>query len=89
MVKSPACLVFVLLARVVVKLGGIDTITPKTIEDMFAVDVRFLQDLYNSINEPAGSQAEMVCPHCRGAFVPGPAASGGSPATPSISSWGR
>jgi phage FluMu protein gp41 len=88
-VKNPAFLAILLLSRVVVKLGSVEPITPKTIEDLFVTDLAFLQDLYNTVNDPAGAAAEVVCPHCRGSFVPEPAAPGGSPATPSTSSWVR
>jgi hypothetical protein len=76
-VKNPAYLVILLLSRVVVRLGGVEPITPKTIEDLFATDLAFLQDLYNRVNDPAAGRSEVVCPHCRGVFVPEPAAPGG------------
>jgi len=47
---NPAYLIFILLARVIVRLGSLETITPKTIEEMFVADLNFLQDLYNRIN---------------------------------------
>jgi len=76
-VKNPAYLVIILLSRVIVKLGGIDSITPQTIEELFATDLAFLQDLYNQVNDPAAGRSEVVCPHCRGSFVPEPATPGG------------
>jgi hypothetical protein len=76
-VKNPAYLVIILLSRVVVKLGGVESITTQTIEELFATDLAFLQDLYNRINDPAADRAEVVCPHCRGSFVPDPVTPGG------------
>ena len=76
-VKNPAYLVIILLSRVVVKLGGVEPITPKTVEDLYVGDLAFLQELYNRINDPAADRAEVVCPHCRGAFTPEHAAPGG------------
>ena len=32
------------------RLGSLETITPKTVEEMFVADLNFLQDLYNRIN---------------------------------------
>ena len=75
-VKNPAYLVILLLARGR-PAGGVEPITPKTIEDLFATDLAFLQDLYNRVNDPAAGRAEVVCPHCRGAFVPEHATPGG------------
>ena len=76
-VKNPAYLVILLLSRVVVRLGGVDPITPKTIEDLFATDLAFLQDLYNKVNDPESGRAEVTCPHCRGSFVPEAGPAGG------------
>jgi hypothetical protein len=69
-VKNPAYLVIILLSRVIVKLGGVEMITPQTIEELFATDLAFLQDLYNQVNDPATGRPEVVCPHCRASFVP-------------------
>src|SRR5438270_6764641 len=49
-VKNPAYLVVILLARVVTRLGGVSEINPKTIEDLYATDLAYLQDLYNDVN---------------------------------------
>ncbi len=76
-VKNPAYLVIILLSRVILKLGGVESITPQTIEELFATDLAFLQDLYNQVNDPAAGRPEVVCPHCRGSFVPEVATPGG------------
>lgn len=59
--KNPAYLVIIVLSRVVLRLGSQDTITTKTIENLFVADLTFLQRLYNDINrvdgEPAGELA--------------------------------
>jgi len=78
--KNPAYLSVILLSRVVTSLGGVETITPKTIEGLFAGDLAHLQRLYNEIN---GGLGEVVtCPECNHAFVSEPAALGESWATP-------
>jgi hypothetical protein len=76
-VKNPAYLVIILLSRVVVKLGTVESITPQTIEEIFATDMAFLQDLYNQVNDPDAGRQEFICPHCRGSFVPEVATPGG------------
>jgi hypothetical protein len=48
--KNPAYLVVIVLARVVTRLGSLDAITTKTIEDLFVADLAFLQRLYNEVN---------------------------------------
>jgi hypothetical protein len=48
--KNPAYLVVVVLSRVVTRLGSLNGITNKTIENLFVADLAFLQRLYNEIN---------------------------------------
>ena len=45
--RNPAYLTVILLCRVVIRLDGIEPVTPKTIEALFAADLAYLQDLYN------------------------------------------
>jgi hypothetical protein len=77
--RNPAYLSVILLSRVVIRLGSLDLITPKTIESLFAADLAHLQRLYNEIN---GGGDPVTCPECRHAFVPEGAGLGGSWATP-------
>lgn len=62
--KNPAYLTVILLSRVVSRLGGLELITPATIERMFAADVAYLQDLYNEINNGSEKTFVITCPHC-------------------------
>ncbi|MFA5332062.1 MAG: hypothetical protein WC342_06755 [Methanoregula sp.] len=48
---DPAYLSILLLSRVVTRLGSVDRITPKIIEDLCASDRAYLQDFYQKINE--------------------------------------
>jgi hypothetical protein len=65
---NPGYLVIVLLARVVTRLGDLDAVNPKVIENLFAGDLAWLQDLYQRINETGRDALELTCPHCGGAF---------------------
>ena len=47
---NPAYLTVLVLARVVVRLGSLDMINAKVIEDLFVADYTYLQTLYNKIN---------------------------------------
>ena len=76
-VKNQAYLVVILLSRVIVRLGGIDPITPKTIESLYATDLNFLQNLYNQINRVDEAQAQTVCPQCQHEFALEAVAPGG------------
>lgn len=62
--SNQAYLVIILLARVVSKLGTVQSITPNTVESMFSADLAYLQDFYRRINETGTSEVEVVCPNC-------------------------
>ena len=80
---NPAYLVVILLARVVVRLGGLAAVNPKVIEELFAADLAYLQDFYNRINGNGRTALAVTCPHCGGGFEVEPEPAGESWATPS------
>lgn len=61
---NEAYLTIILLARVVTKLGSLRTITTRTIENLYAADLAFLQDLYRRINEEGADVIQTTCPSC-------------------------
>ena len=67
--ENPAYLSVVLLARVVTRLGTIDDIHAGIIENMFATDVAFLQDLYRRVNQEGHTRAGVTCPACEHTFA--------------------
>jgi hypothetical protein len=64
--RNPAYLTVILLSRVITRLDGIEPVTPRTIESLFAADLAYLQDLYNRVNdvEDPGAQPGVACPSC-------------------------
>jgi hypothetical protein len=48
---NPAYATVLILARVVTQLGALDDISPRVIEDLYAIDLNYLYDLYRQINE--------------------------------------
>lgn len=48
---DPAYRSILLFSRVVTRLGDVDRITPKIIEDLCASDRAYLQEFYQQINE--------------------------------------
>jgi hypothetical protein len=64
--RHPPYLTVVLLARVITKLGdlGPDDITTNVMENLFAADLAFLQDLYRRINSEGTTRAVVTCPSC-------------------------
>jgi hypothetical protein len=63
-VKNQAYLVVILLSRVITRLGAVDPINPHVIENLYATDLAYLQDLYNQINDLEKETGATVCPHC-------------------------
>jgi hypothetical protein len=76
-VKNPAYLVIILLSRVVTRLGGVSQISPKVIENLFATDLAYLQNLYNEVNRLDDGRAAVICPQCQHEFHMEPHSVGG------------
>lgn len=88
-VKNAAYLVVILLSRVITRLGAIPQINPHVIENLYATDLAYLQNLYNEVNRLDDGNDIVICPECRHEFRPEDHDAGGSWATPLISSAGR
>jgi hypothetical protein len=67
--ENEAYLSIVLLARVITKLGTLDDVHAGVIENMFASDVAFLQDLYRRVNQEGHTRAAVTCPSCEHEFA--------------------
>ncbi len=83
--QNSAYLIVILLSRVITRIDGLDMITPQVIENLFAADLAYLQDLYNEFNSVDDTQRSVMCPNCRQSFELEVERLGGSAATPSIS----
>ncbi len=66
--ENPPYLSVVLLARVITRLGTIDDIHAGIVENLFASDLAFLQDLYKRVNAEGHTRAAVTCPSCRHDF---------------------
>ena len=67
--ENPAYLTVVLLARVITRLGTITDIHAGVVENLFASDLAFLQDVYRRINQEGHTRAAITCPACRHEFT--------------------
>lgn len=61
---NPAYLTVLLLARTVTRLDGVDDVDTDVIEDLYAADLAFLQDLYRRVNQRGDAVADARCPRC-------------------------
>ena len=83
--RNQAYLTVILLSRVIIRLDGVEPVTPRTIESLFAADLAHLQDLYNRINTVDDGEPGRVCPSCGEAVSPGHDRLGESAAIRSVS----
>jgi hypothetical protein len=67
--ENPAYLTVVLLARVIERLGSVTDVHPGIVENLFAADLAFLQDLYRRVNQEGHARAAVTCPSCRQEFT--------------------
>jgi len=67
--ENPAYLTVVLLGRVVTRLGTVTDVHAGVIENLFAADLAFLQDLYRRVNQEGHTRAGVTCPECGHAFA--------------------
>lgn len=65
--RNRAYLIIVLLARVVTRLGTLPEVNTNVIENLFAGDLRFLEEMYNRINEDE-AMVNVTCPECGARF---------------------
>lgn len=59
----------VLLSRVVTELEGLERITLEVIERLFPTDFKFLQNMYETINNVEEPVIQVRCPHCNQSFT--------------------
>jgi hypothetical protein len=67
--ENAAFTTVVLLARVLTRLGTLSRIDAQVVENMFASDVAFLQDLYRRVNSEGHTRAGVTCPSCSHPFT--------------------
>ncbi|RPJ61094.1 MAG: phage tail assembly protein [Acidobacteria bacterium] len=66
--RNEAYLILILLSRVIVKLGDLDSINPGVMENLFSADLAYLQDFYTRINSNGHSRLRVKCPECEHQF---------------------
>ena len=66
--QNPAYLTIILLSRVITKLGDLTDVNPRIIEELFASDLAYLQEFYNTINGGGTTKIKAKCPKCENEF---------------------
>jgi hypothetical protein len=67
--ENQSYLTVLLLSRVITRLGTVAAISPGVVENMFASDLAFLQDLYRRVNQDGTTELAVTCPSCRSEVV--------------------
>jgi hypothetical protein len=64
--QNPAYLTVTLLSRVITELGSLNDgqVNVSVVENLFAADLAFLQDLYRRVNSEGTTRAVVTCPNC-------------------------
>lgn len=62
--QNAAYLTVLLLERTVTTLGDLAAVDTFVVENLFASDLAFLQDLYRRINSDGHTEVGVECPHC-------------------------
>ena len=65
---NEAYLPIFLLSRVITQLGSLTAVTPQILENMFASDMAYLQDLYMHLNSGEKLMLGTQCPSCSQRF---------------------
>ena len=60
-------MIIVLLSRVITRLGTLSDVNTGTIENLFASDLRFLEEMYNR-NKEDEATVSVTCPECCSKF---------------------
>lgn len=63
-VQNEAYLTIIILTRVIIKLGTLNSIDNSIIENLYAADLNYLQTFYQHINQDGQSPYSLTCPHC-------------------------
>src|SRR5262249_50733724 len=67
--QNPAYLTVLLLARTVTRLGRLSDVDSFVVENLFASDLAFRQDLYGRINQAGHTGVDGRCPSCGNDFA--------------------
>ena len=62
--SNQAYMIIILLSRVITKLGDLNSVDSRIVEQFFSVDLEYLQRFYQKINEAENADLNMKCPHC-------------------------
>lgn len=66
--SNPGYLAILLLSRVITSLGNLPQINSGVIEQLFAADFAYLEEMYRRINANGHNRMDVTCPECNAHF---------------------
>lgn len=66
--NNPGFWTLVMLSRVIVRLGDLSEVTPEHLENLFTLDIAYLREFYNRLNQQGTAQLQVQCPKCANDF---------------------
>lgn len=59
----------ILFSRVITRLGSLTEIIPDLLENLFTLDLSYLREFYNRINQQGNAKIPVDCPVCKSQFM--------------------
>ncbi|WP_404786877.1 phage tail assembly protein [Altericista sp. CCNU0014] len=59
----------ILFSRVITRLGDLTEIVPELLENLFTLDLSYLREFYNRINQQGTAKIPVNCPVCKSQFT--------------------
>lgn len=66
--ENPAYAVLIYLSQVITRLGSLSVITPQMLEELTVLDLAYLREFYNRINQHKNPKLPVQCPYCANEF---------------------
>jgi hypothetical protein len=67
--ENPAYGFLVMLSRTIVSLGTLNDVSPELLENLVILDISYLREYYNRINQQGDIHIPTQCPHCNAQFA--------------------
>lgn len=61
--------VLIMLSRVITRLGSLNYVSPELLEDLVLLDISYLREFFNRINQQGDTHILAQCPHCNAEFA--------------------
>lgn len=66
--SNSAYAVLVILSRVITRLGALSDVPPEHLENLFTIDIAYLREFYDRINQQGAASLPVQCPQCATEF---------------------